>query len=61
MTDLASYINTLTETQGAAVVTVQDGWVLIFTAEMLRDLLDKAEEHGKVTIHVKSTGNLPKN
>lgn len=38
---------------GVAVVSVSDGTVFTFTADMLRDLLEQSEETGRVVVFVK--------
>ena len=59
--DLGSYVNELTNTQGVAVITVSDGWVLVFTKDMLKNLLKQAKDSDKVMVQVKSSARLPKN
>jgi len=53
--DLSSYVDALTTVQGATVLTVDDGWVMIFTKERLIELLEKANDSDKVMIFIKSS------
>lgn len=61
-TDLGGYVDKLTSANGVSVVTVSDGWVLVFTSSMLKNLLAKADAGGgRVIVQIKNSETIPKN
>lgn len=51
---IAEVIDDQIDAQGAAVFTVKDGHVIVFTAAVLEKLADAARENGKAVVFVRS-------
>jgi hypothetical protein len=54
--DAVQFLLKTLETQGAAVSTVKDGHIVLFTRKMLQEMMDKNPDQEKFIIFLKQPG-----
>lgn len=59
--DLGGYIKELADQKGVSVVTVSDGWVMMFTKQKLQELIGAAENQDHVLVFIKNSDSIVKN